>query len=112
MSRSCACIPAIREQLSVLDRPVSSINVVYFFFQAEDGIRDYKVTGVQTCALPISRDGIDHRERFASLRAGQPHSRRLFVEGRDAALEICGEPVSDACGEYSARREVDRKSVV
>src|SRR2546426_8619382 len=28
----------------------------FFFFQAEDGIRDYKVTGVQTCALPISPD--------------------------------------------------------
>src|SRR5688500_19230283 len=28
-----------------------------FFFQAEDGIRDYKVTGVQTCALPISARG-------------------------------------------------------
>src|SRR5256885_16003728 len=27
----------------------------FFFFQAEDGIRDYKVTGVQTCALPIYR---------------------------------------------------------
>src|SRR5205807_2895457 len=27
-----------------------------FFFQAEDGIRDYKVTGVQTCALPICED--------------------------------------------------------
>src|SRR2546430_13660064 len=27
----------------------------YFFFQAEDGIRDLTVTGVQTCALPISR---------------------------------------------------------
>src|SRR3989454_10542174 len=26
----------------------------FFFFQAEDGIRDYKVTAVQTCALPIS----------------------------------------------------------
>src|SRR2546426_12462203 len=26
----------------------------FFFFQAEDGIRDYKVTGVQTCALPIA----------------------------------------------------------
>src|SRR5688500_20364713 len=26
---------------------------MFFFFQAEDGIRDYKVTGVQTCALPI-----------------------------------------------------------
>src|SRR3989454_1786731 len=29
----------------------------FFFFQAEDGIRDYKVTGVQTCALPISASG-------------------------------------------------------
>src|SRR5256885_11511168 len=28
----------------------------FFFFQAEDGIRDYKVTGVQTCALPIYAD--------------------------------------------------------
>src|SRR2546430_5987794 len=28
---------------------------VFFFFQAEDGIRDLTVTGVQTCALPISR---------------------------------------------------------
>src|SRR5256885_16362436 len=35
---------------------VSFVAVCYFFFQAEDGIRDYKVTGVQTCALPISRD--------------------------------------------------------
>src|SRR5437762_10708902 len=29
-------------------------NILYFFFQAEDGIRDTSVTGVQTCALPIS----------------------------------------------------------
>src|SRR5256885_9002795 len=28
--------------------------ICFFCFQAEDGIRDYKVTGVQTCALPIS----------------------------------------------------------
>src|SRR5690606_40788243 len=28
---------------------------LYFFFLAEDGIRDFHVTGVQTCALPISR---------------------------------------------------------
>src|SRR2546430_8560731 len=31
-----------------------SICVIFFFFQAEDGIRDLTVTGVQTCALPIS----------------------------------------------------------
>src|SRR5256885_240899 len=30
-----------------------ALGAIYFFFQAEDGIRDYKVTGVQTCALPI-----------------------------------------------------------
>src|SRR5690606_40266682 len=29
-------------------------HVDFFFFQAEDGIRDFHVTGVQTCALPIS----------------------------------------------------------
>src|SRR5256885_8462960 len=33
---------------------VKCIFYFFFFFQAEDGIRDYKVTGVQTCALPIS----------------------------------------------------------
>src|SRR5205807_5239830 len=32
---------------------LASIRLCFFFFQAEDGIRDYKVTGVQTCALPI-----------------------------------------------------------
>src|SRR5256885_15826854 len=31
----------------------SGVFYIFFFFQAEDGIRDYKVTGVQTCALPI-----------------------------------------------------------
>ena len=31
-------------------------NVFFFFFQAEDGIRDDLVTGVQTCALPILRN--------------------------------------------------------
>src|SRR5690606_35400511 len=30
----------------------------YFFFQAEDGIRDFHVTGVQTCALPISVEAV------------------------------------------------------
>src|SRR2546422_8384923 len=31
---------------------------IFFFFQAEDGIRDVAVTGVQTCALPISADAV------------------------------------------------------
>src|SRR5690606_40923465 len=35
-------------------RPHLFVSLYYFFFQAEDGIRDFHVTGVQTCALPIS----------------------------------------------------------
>src|SRR2546430_4602675 len=35
-------------------RVVCGVRVRFFFFQAEDGIRDLTVTGVQTCALPIS----------------------------------------------------------
>src|SRR5712675_2553411 len=38
------------------------ILIVVFFFQAEDGIRDVAVTGVQTCALPIFP--VDWRDRF------------------------------------------------
>ena len=34
---------------------------LFFFFQAEDGIRDRNVTGVQTCALPIYKTIISHR---------------------------------------------------
>src|SRR5437762_9567331 len=33
--------------------PLTNLFSVFFFFQAEDGIRDTSVTGVQTCALPI-----------------------------------------------------------
>src|SRR5688500_19608263 len=43
---------------------------IFFFFQAEDGIRDYKVTGVQTCALPISR-GITFEFPAMTLGGGQ-----------------------------------------
>src|SRR5687768_17640514 len=51
----------------------------FFFFQAEDGIRDVAVTGVQTCALPIwptparrapdAQQGRDRRERVGPVSA-------------------------------------------
>src|SRR5256885_3043237 len=41
--------------------------MLFFFFQAEDGIRDYKVTGVQTCALPISGRQRELRFNFRYL---------------------------------------------
>src|SRR5258708_25070973 len=43
----------------------------FFFFQAEDGIRDDLVTGVQTCALPISHP----------VMAGMPDKAAVFVDG-------------------------------
>src|SRR5256885_2075404 len=49
--------------------------VVFFFFQAEDGIRDYKVTGVQTCALPISFPA--HRRSARPARRGHGGSAEV-----------------------------------
>src|SRR5258706_10955254 len=43
---------ALLHRNHVADR-LSCLHLVFFFFQAEDGIRDWSVTGVQTCALPI-----------------------------------------------------------
>src|SRR5256885_11069863 len=59
-----------------------------FFLQAEDGIRDYKVTGVQTCALPIyiariAAGGIpaaaEERLRTLGAEAGQAFTSDLSV---------------------------------
>src|SRR2546430_15730774 len=61
-----------------------------FFFQAEDGIRDLTVTGVQTCALPIShaawtaapqRTRVGHPRHLVRLTGLQPLSRRGVDEG-------------------------------
>src|SRR3989454_8232674 len=67
---------------------------VFFFFQAEDGIRDYKVTGVQTCALPISprRFGLGDQDDDLALVADRERVHRVgevrAQERRDAlALE-------------------------
>src|SRR6476660_5312017 len=60
-------LPAVQAAREAALRAECQINrklFVFFFFQAEDGIRDDLVTGVQTCALPIfdlglgSRDGL------------------------------------------------------
>src|SRR5690606_41072480 len=63
---------------------ISKVGVilVLFFFQAEDGIRDFHVTGVQTCALPISRELIGNF--WAKLFRGRDRCRedRLDRERR------------------------------
>src|SRR5260221_5247461 len=55
---------------------MASILKILFFFQAEDGIRDHCVTGVQTCALPIcggqipANLGITRSEQFPNAEVG------------------------------------------
>src|SRR6266404_6997925 len=63
--------------------------VYFFFFQAEDGIRDKLVTGVQTCALPISCGGRreDRSSACAAARAGDPLVN-LPARGRAAGKVI------------------------
>src|SRR5262249_62300076 len=74
--------------------------VVFFFFQAEDGIRDWSVTGVQTCALPIYPElgervgplGGDHLRLSPHLPrvrgrggAGRPRQGRDGARGDDGS---------------------------
>src|SRR5256885_9500184 len=57
-----------------------------FFFQAEDGIRDYKVTGVQTCALPISPDPTGQDATWTELGYRHPLADQLRAEPRTMLL--------------------------
>src|SRR5687767_15606128 len=58
----------------------------FFFFQAEDGIRDKLVTGVQTCALPISRR--DHPRSPGSRHLGHGQSDPARPLGQGATRRI------------------------
>src|SRR5215203_982171 len=51
-----------------------------FFFQAEDGIRDIGVTGVQTCALPICREALEKYFELEDPRRLEPAEREMYVE--------------------------------
>src|SRR5256885_3349904 len=86
-----------------------------FFFQAEDGIRDYKVTGVQTCALPIclyaARRILD-KHQVAAVERG----KGLLVGALDGGLHGRAQRLLHA-GDQGQDAEVrritgDRKSVV
>src|SRR5256885_11266364 len=87
-----------------------AVNAVFFFFQAEDGIRDYKVTGVQTCALPICHIGY-------AAGAGYPHvlpcrGGRQRLEPDGAPAGVCGDRGShNPEAPESLRGRRDRKSV-
>src|SRR5688500_20173124 len=75
--------------------------MIFFFFQAEDGIRDYKVTGVQTCALPISR-------RMAA-RTGKASTRARASACRSASSGISSKARTPAGRSSRASRSEERR---
>src|SRR5437588_4324129 len=97
--------------------------IFVFFFQAEDGIRDHCVTGVQTCALPISWWGrdVDWWARFAFLKGRNytqhPLSRRLTPDlvgscnGGEVAKDVSVEPTPVEIGRASCRERVESGGV-
>src|SRR5438874_9082770 len=89
--------------------------IFFFFFQAEDGIRDLYVTGVQTCALPISGSPLARLGRLVTGAAIRPDGRLvairtyseiyLFVPGEGGRLMPSGRPVCTKIGRASCRKE-------
>src|SRR5437879_12111656 len=77
---------------------ISSLYYFCFFFQAEDGIRDTSVTGVQTCALPISRKKIPH---LVSEQICRPAIARMLSGTRKAVS-------ARTCGRSTAARGIVR----
>src|SRR2546429_7318528 len=88
---------------------------IIFFFQAEDGIRDVAVTGVQTCALPICRAiRLDVPSYDAQPSDPQPVGRRLYQKERLdsrssqqglSRMPEVGPSVASQSAEYAIRNE-------
>src|SRR5690606_39440652 len=89
-----------------------SFFAVFFFFQAEDGIRDFHVTGVQTCALPISANTVItgtaaasvSNRRNRSVAPPEVSSRRARNQSRSA-----GRPRWSRCAARSEERRVGKE---
>src|SRR5256885_2451793 len=82
-----------------------------FFFQAEDGIRDYKVTGVQTCALPIlaklKEPVVYAPGLFAGVSAG---GIAMMPKETDAGFDSKGDMIGTAAYMLSKYEQIGRAS--
>src|SRR5690606_39356925 len=101
------CVPAL-----------SGFSTFFFFFQAEDGIRDFHVTGVQTCALPIWPRGTERRRLAGLVDVPVPAPRDPMdavlrnphvAEGKRFCWK-CGEPVGRSTPVGPGPTEIGRAS--
>src|SRR2546427_4286825 len=82
----------------------SVLFLFFFFFQAEDGIRDLTVTGVQTCALPIYN--LDRGAQIIDINMGCPAKKvcnkwagSALMQNEALAVEIA-QAVVEACAPH------------
>src|SRR5690348_720656 len=97
----------------------SHIFCFFFFFQAEDGIRDGRVTGVQTCALPISGDGTTTatllaqaivREGLKNVAAGA--NPMALKRGIEQAVDAVVENLKTQSKKVSGREDIARVATI
>src|SRR5207253_8079652 len=89
----------------------TGFSMMSFFFQAEDGIRDGHVTGVQTCALPIC---IVQPVRLAGAIVNQPAQTfvdqyQLIDAGAPAVAGLAARCASDRAIQALRRRSEERR---
>src|SRR3712207_8353273 len=88
------------------------ICLIFFFFQAEDGIRDIGVTGVQTCALPIC---VGKTTLVGSVSEITPLTTEAVMTsagvGVDDTRQVPGKLTTTVAMDFG-RITIDRKSVV
>src|SRR6266446_921676 len=94
-SRAAAIRGVRRGHADLLLRRGGAGRRLRFFFQAEDGIRDYKVTGVQTCALPICPEQAVYAQPenrvsgWPRTSGGRSEERRVGKECRSRRWSDC-----------------------
>src|SRR5690349_23192122 len=89
---------------------MSVVLFFFFFFQAEDGIRDLYVTGVQTCALPIWLSAPDEAApRRAAYRATRTAAGASGAESPSRSSRSWRRPAADHVGERSEERRVGKE---
>src|SRR5262249_60046400 len=84
----------------------------FFFFQAEDGIRDWSVTGVQTCALPISAFICVYLWPFRGFlmdKVTVAEARRVESIGKHVVLSGWVRTRRDSKGGFSFLRSEERR---
>src|SRR5256885_3996904 len=93
----------------VIQESLVLVVLLFFFFQAEDGIRDYKVTGVQTCALPICLDRRRHGVGPAAFLLRWIHLEGPRNSNASDARHRWQRRVDSACATLVAGRSEERR---